>query len=94
MTKYSNGFEKGAPFLPDAACQQHDPEIFFPKTNDPNSYLIQVAKLICQNCVERIACQEWALTNDDKPSGIWGGLTEDERRSLLARNKRLISKLT
>ena len=60
-----------------AACRDADPELFFPD-DDIRSARVQVkmAKLICRGCPVSATCLNWAL------AGIWGGLTEDERRRL------------
>jgi len=39
------------------------------------------AKLICRGCLVRSTCLSWALASGQE-AGIWGGLTEDERRRL------------
>jgi WhiB family redox-sensing transcriptional regulator len=58
-----------------ALCAQVDPEIFFPEkggsTRDP--------KRVCRSCEVRAECLEYALENDER-FGIWGGLSERERR--------------
>ena len=38
-------------------------------------------KLICRDCPVRATCLDWALASGQE-AGIWGGLTEDERRRL------------
>jgi WhiB family redox-sensing transcriptional regulator len=58
-------------------CLQLDPEAFFP---DPGASSA-AALSACARCVVRDRCLEWALENDIR-FGIWGGLTEDERRAL------------
>jgi WhiB family redox-sensing transcriptional regulator len=65
-----------------AACRDADPELFFPD-GDPTSARAQVkaAKQICRGCPVRTTCLNWALTGGQQ-HGIWGGLTEDQRRSL------------
>lgn len=65
-----------------AACLDEDPELFFPVgTTGPAIEQAEAAKSICLVCEVREPCLEFALaTNQD--SGVWGGLTEDERRSL------------
>jgi WhiB family redox-sensing transcriptional regulator len=40
-----------------------------------------MAKLICRDCPVRAICLDWALANGQE-AGIWGGLTEDQRRRL------------
>ncbi len=69
----------------DAACRDADPELFFPD-GDIRSARAQVktAKLICRGCLVSAACLSWALASGQE-AGIWGGLTEDERRRLLRR---------
>lgn len=49
-----------------------------------------VAKRYCATCPVRERCLEWAL-NAREPLGIWGGLTEAERRELLERRRRRVS---
>ncbi|MGH2768789.1 MAG: WhiB family transcriptional regulator [Candidatus Methylomirabilales bacterium] len=66
-----------------AACRDiPDPDIFFPiGTSGAALEQIEAAKRICQVCSVRRHCLRWALsTNQD--TGIWGGLSEDERRDL------------
>ena len=66
----------------DAACRDADPELFFPD-GDLRSARLQVkaAKLTCRACPVSAICLSWALDNGQE-AGIWGGLTEDERRRL------------
>ena len=72
----------------DAACRDADPELFFPDC-DMRSARTQVktAKLICRGCPVQATCLNWALASGQE-SGIWGGLTEDERRRLQRRGRR------
>ncbi|HYI60671.1 MAG TPA: WhiB family transcriptional regulator [Acidimicrobiales bacterium] len=66
----------------DAACQDTDPDLFFPVgTTGPAIEQIENAKAVCRACSAQTLCLEYALdTNQD--SGIWGGTSEDERRQL------------
>ncbi len=66
----------------DAACRGADPELFFPD-GDIRSARAQVrmAKLTCRRCPVSATCLSWALASGQE-AGIWGGLTEDERRRL------------
>lgn len=43
------------------------------------------AKSICQRCEHKIECAEWGIANEE--FGIWGGLTEFERK-FVRRNRR------
>lgn len=61
-------------------CPQTDPEIFFPDVG----HTANAAKKICNQCEVRAACLEWALASGET-SGVWGGLSEAERRRLLRR---------
>ncbi len=65
-----------------AACVDEDPELFFPVgTTGPAIEQAEEAKRVCARCEVREPCLEFAIaTNQD--AGVWGGLTEDERRSL------------
>ena len=71
-----------------AACIDEDPELFFPiGTTGPAIEQVERAKSICRRCPVAEPCLEWALqTNQD--AGVWGGLSEDERRALKRRTAR------
>ena len=60
-----------------ALCAQTDPEAFFPEKGGST----REAKRICQGCEVKDMCLEYALANDER-FGIWGGLSERERRRL------------
>ncbi len=64
----------------DAVCAQTDPEAFFPAKGGS----ARDAKRICQGCDVKQQCLEYALANDER-FGIWGGLSERERRKLKKR---------
>ena len=68
-----------------AACRDKDPELFFPVGNTGAAYQqIEEAKAVCRTCKVIDACLKCALdTNQDY--GVWGGLSEDERRALKRR---------
>ncbi len=61
----------------DALCAQTDPEAFFPEKGGST----REAKGVCASCEVRAQCLEYALLNDER-FGIWGGLSERERRRL------------
>ena len=85
-------FEPTVPFDPEplpapadewqdrALCAQTDPEAFFPEKGGST----REAKKICVGCEVRGECLEYALENDER-FGIWGGLSERERRRLRRR---------
>jgi WhiB family redox-sensing transcriptional regulator len=60
-----------------ALCAQTDPESFFPEKGGST----REAKRICGSCEVRAECLEYALAQDER-FGIWGGLSERERRRL------------
>ncbi len=64
----------------DALCAQTDPEAFFPEKGGST----RDAKRICSGCDVRAECLDYALQNDER-FGIWGGLSERERRKLKRR---------
>ena len=64
----------------DALCAQTDPEAFFPEKGGST----RDAKKICTQCEVKAECLEYALANDER-FGIWGGLSERERRRLRRR---------
>jgi WhiB family transcriptional regulator, redox-sensing transcriptional regulator len=60
-----------------ALCAETDPEAFFPELGQP----ARAAKRVCAACPVRTECLEYAVGNG-VAFGIWGGLTERERRPL------------
>ncbi|MFF7335382.1 WhiB family transcriptional regulator [Streptomyces sp. NPDC008150] len=72
-----------------AACQNEDPELFFPPGEGASSqHQINQATSVCARCPVREACLQWALdTRQD--IGVWGGLSEGERRSIHRRANQL-----
>lgn len=60
-----------------ALCAQTDPEAFFPDKGGS----VRAAKQVCVECPVRLDCLQWALDNDER-FGVFGGLTERERRKL------------
>lgn len=63
-----------------ALCRDTDPELFFP-VGTTGMALVQIdeARDVCAQCTVRVECLDFALaTNQD--SGVWGGLSEEERR--------------
>lgn len=63
-----------------ALCAQTDPEAFFPEKGGST----REAKRVCVGCEVRAECLEYALEKDER-FGIWGGLSERERRKLKRR---------
>jgi WhiB family transcriptional regulator, redox-sensing transcriptional regulator len=61
-------------------CAQTDPEAFFPEKGGST----REAKKVCIGCEVRAECLEYALAHDER-FGIWGGLSERERRKLKKR---------
>jgi WhiB family redox-sensing transcriptional regulator len=69
-----------------AACRDEDPELFFPVgTTGPALLQIAEAKAVCGRCSVSSECLQWALASG-QDAGVWGGLSEDERRALKRRN--------
>jgi WhiB family transcriptional regulator, redox-sensing transcriptional regulator len=68
------------PWYERAACLEKDADCFFPEKGGST----RAAKRICQTCTVQTECLEYALANDER-FGIWGGLSERERRRLKRR---------
>lgn len=69
------------PWIDDAVCAQTDPEAFFPEQGGSS----REARRVCLTCTARTDCLEWALATGER-FGIWGGMTERERRELRKRD--------
>ena len=73
-----------------ALCRGLDTSVFFHPTGErgnAHDEREERARRICHECPVREACLQYALDTRE-PYGVWGGLTEDERRALLARARR------
>jgi WhiB family transcriptional regulator, redox-sensing transcriptional regulator len=72
-----------------AICKDEDPELFFPIGKAGRSIALQVAdaKVVCDRCPVTTDCLSWVLKSG-QDGGVWGGMSEDERRSLKRRNTR------
>ncbi|MFI5814885.1 WhiB family transcriptional regulator [Streptomyces sp. NPDC051643] len=72
----------------EAACAGISTDLFFPVGNT-GAALDQAdeAKAICRRCPVSDECLQWAL-NTGQTFGVWGGLTEDERRDVRRREYR------
>jgi WhiB family redox-sensing transcriptional regulator len=72
-----------------AACQGSSANLFYPPSNiearETRMRREGAARALCQACSVREACLEYALYVQE-PHGIWGGLTEVERRRLIRRS--------
>src|SRR6202007_1596399 len=70
-----------------AACRDVDPELFFPIGNTGPALLqIDEAKQVCRRCKVMEPCLQWALESG-QDAGVWGGLSEDERRAVKRRSR-------
>jgi WhiB family redox-sensing transcriptional regulator len=70
-----------------AACRGEMGNDFYPPVHGerrPERRMREArAKAVCASCPVRSECLETAVSNDER-YGVWGGLTDSERRALLA----------
>jgi WhiB family redox-sensing transcriptional regulator len=64
-------------------CIGLDPDLFFPERGQSCAE----AKAVCAGCAVRSECLEYALAKPEK-FGIWGGLSERERRRIRVKRNR------
>lgn len=69
------------PWAAYAACRTVDPGVFFPESDTGT----ETAVRICRGCPVMQECRDWALDTRVR-YGIWGGLTERDRRRMLRRS--------
>ncbi|MEU3520660.1 WhiB family transcriptional regulator [Streptomyces sp. NPDC006654] len=68
--------------------REEDPELFFPIGNTgPALIQIEEAKSVCHRCPVMDQCLQWAL-EFGQTDGVWGGLSEAERRAMKRRAAR------
>ena len=69
-------------WMQDGLCREVDADLFFPDgVGNAVRYGNDRARTVCSNCTVRVECLEFALATDQR-FGVWGGLSEDERRAL------------
>jgi WhiB family redox-sensing transcriptional regulator len=65
-----------------AGCLDQDPELFFLIGSTGHALdQLERAKAVCRRCKVITQCLEWAMKTNQQ-DGVWGGLSEDERRTL------------
>lgn len=69
-------------WMDDGACIGTDPEAFFPDGTPEN-----FARRICNSCPVIVECAEYAIP-DHRIRGIWGGMTEKQRKNARERRAR------
>ena len=67
-----------ADVIDQAVCTSVDTDLFFPEQGRLD--VTRAAKKVCQSCPVRLPCLEAALEFGE--TGVWGGLTEFERRGM------------
>jgi WhiB family redox-sensing transcriptional regulator len=65
-----------------AACLGADTRLFFAQRGDKRA--VRAAKAVCRTCQVIRPCRAWALAHPGE-RGVWGGLTEAERRVIRRR---------
>lgn len=95
MIRHTN-FHRAAPAIRDpkerwqdqgtCSAPEHAPhrDLWFSVERDKEA--VRNAQLICHDCPVKAECADWALTNRTQ-YGIWGGLTERQRRTILRKRK-------
>lgn len=78
-------------FMDSGACLDSDPELFFPDSGEgtvQGEREWSRAKRVCEECSVRSECLEYAIDNQHD-FGVWGGMSEEERKALVRQRKRL-----
>ncbi|MBY8862787.1 WhiB family transcriptional regulator [Nocardia sp. CA2R105] len=73
----------------DGHCRGVDSEVFFHPDGERGRARIErayLAKRICHSCPVLDRCREYALAVGE-PFGVWGGMTEEERRTFLENSR-------
>ncbi len=83
---FPNNLEPAGQWLKRGPCRE-DPDAMYPSSNAAE---IETAKAICRRCSVTERCLQWALETGEA-WGVWGGLSEEERRSMKSRAARVIS---
>lgn len=79
MSYAPNTLPRSYDWRDDGECRRHDPEMWFPgDTTGPWIPQIEEAKAVCRMCPVLRECRDWAMGHRQE-SGIWGGMTEQDR---------------
>lgn len=78
LSRVQRGLSSGAHWTEYSLCKETDPEAFFPEKGGET----KSAKKVCSRCIARVACLDYALEAKER-FGVWGGLSERERRKML-----------
>lgn len=71
------------PHLPNAACRGiENPNLFFPESRAEERKSLQAIRNICDGCIERKECLDYAL-QQQVPYGIWAGYTWEQRKRII-----------
>jgi WhiB family redox-sensing transcriptional regulator len=71
-------------WMANAACRGLDPDLFFPRRGDSSAE----AKKICSGCAVRAECAALAAEHHER-HGIWGGMSERDRKRARRRRRQL-----
>ena len=85
VTQMLSDILKMGDWVDDAECRGQPLEWWFPLEFNKQSSNIKTAKMICGRCKVRDQCLEYAMSYPQGYlilPGIWGGLTESQRRQL------------
>lgn len=80
VTRYPIPFDR-APWMRHAACRGKDREMFFPRRGEN----VSEAKAVCATCPVKAECADYGLP---EKYGVWGGLTDQERRVIRRERRR------
>jgi DNA-binding NarL/FixJ family response regulator len=71
------------PHLPFAACRDiENPNLFFPESRAEERKSLQAIRNLCDGCIERKECLDYAL-EQQVPYGIWAGYTWEQRKRMI-----------
>lgn len=89
MIRQAPPTDRGTDWRDLALCAIHpDKDLWFPPGDSPRyAEQVEKAKRICQACPVIWQCATWA-TERQEPHGVWGGLSERDRRRLHAKSAR------
>lgn len=95
MIRQAPATDRGTDWRDNGLCAIHpEPDLWFPP-GDSTRYADQVeqAKRICRACPVTWQCAQWALKQEE-PHGVWGGLSEADRRAIHRHHHRTIRRET
>jgi WhiB family redox-sensing transcriptional regulator len=81
---------KSEDWMREGTCAQVDPDVWHPEKGGSVRAAVRICRTVCPVAAQ---CLSYALAQEERVTGVWGGTTERERRVLRKSRKNLLAAL-